>query len=362
MKQEQNIAQFNKIIRDKEEDDIAAWLIQGLIKDGDFEGLLLTDERSYLAQLQELFDENKELNESLRKKFKNSLILAVSEWSPTAHGAKIIRGLAILGAYIRASRIIDHLSRYILDEWLSLSSSKEEDKNAVRKIFAVLAGFAPNERVRILFKNLFFKSSLPPQFAAQIFLGLCKCDPFRWVEYVPTFIEFFKRYSEYYEEGFIIYKFEQIVSLSLIAEQFKNLHKNYIKDFLKLLCSHPKSPLLLHQLFLELYKCAPRIWAEYMHTFIDIEPSCFPLIEQQIEDLDKDSQKDFLKLVCSDHESISMVQIKGKFYLQNNNNNKILIIPYENNEAYYQLRQTYIEIEKYKISKKGLYKYVEEGF
>lgn len=216
--------------------EIAASLLKGFA-DAGFEPLLqLADDPSATLQLQNLFECLDDPGDQV--KFKEAIVKALAGWQPRTHNAeKVIQRLTRLVAYVRAEQAINYLcALFRLGRLIP-----EEDERIIETVIAVLYGFAPLPEVQTLFEALFYREDFAP-FAAQLFLGLCVCQPERYPKYISRFLYLNKKYPDYYVMPFVMWEFERIVSLPVIVRNLGALDKEKSEAFLNMLCSSSDDP------------------------------------------------------------------------------------------------------------------------
>lgn len=230
---------FNEFVKKEDVESLKRWLLIGF-EDSNFDPFYLGyGTRSAAAQLQSSFAELE--SSKLKERFKAATIRATSEWySRGNYKAETLKQLLFLAAHIQASGIVDILREHLESEKLDWLTSGEYE-NTVQYVIGELQGFAPRADIEALFKRLFVRDDFK-RFAAQLFLGLCKCTRERYTNYVPRFLRLQQSHPEHYSMFVVMHRFVQIVPLETIVQNFCNLRRNYQIPFLKFLCAEPWSP------------------------------------------------------------------------------------------------------------------------
>jgi GAF domain-containing protein len=224
-----NTKELENFIKGNNVNEISDWLRKGY-KTLIFSPLCLANEPSVSVQIKGLF---LDFDPDVQSKFKLAINQAISEWTIDNDGACVIDGLAILAAYVRSTSTID-LLRSILESEHLKAASKDEYENTTETILSVLSGFAPSEKIINIFRSLLF-SEFDHQFAAQLFIGLCKCEPDRYTDFLPRFLNLTDKNPEFYDINSIILDFKEIVSEYRISKFFKDLDSKSQEKLQKLL-------------------------------------------------------------------------------------------------------------------------------
>jgi hypothetical protein len=190
---------------------VGDWLIDGLIH-SNFQQLHIYDEPDIAVQLKDFYNY---LSVDLQRKFKRSLTEAIAQWTPVTHGPLVFRELMYLSAYIRATEVIEYLRLFIKDDWLKQLKDKDEYKECLGTALGVLAGFAPFDGIELLLEDFLedCDNKIPPEYAAQIFVGLCRCQPKDYPRYAKKFLSLYQKYPDIYQMKFVIPEFARLVTL-----------------------------------------------------------------------------------------------------------------------------------------------------
>jgi len=234
---------FTKLVSERAENELSDWLLAGF-STGSFEPLWLHDEPSHNNQLKHLFDD---ISPNLKAKFKRAVICASIEWHITGYSHKVLRDIAILSAYVKASGIVKVLQTKLeSDELDRLKGDRGQTPDSyydlVQILIAVLRGFLPKKDVGVLFKRLFFSETFDPRFAGQLLLGLCECDPENYTLYLPRFMQLEAKYHGQFLLHYIAAEMERIITLRTAAAKINKLDSKYQEEFLKTFCSYQWSP------------------------------------------------------------------------------------------------------------------------
>jgi hypothetical protein len=222
-----NQDEIEKIIDSQSRENLSEWMMRSfdniVLDKSDLDGksclakLCFDDERTVSVQLKYLFES---LDINRQQKFNDAITLATYKWTP-AYGASIIQDLAFLSAYTRATGAIGHLIKFIQEGWLIKLGEEYQETFSI--ILAVLTGFAPSNDIKFLLENLWEDQVLHPTYTAQIFMGLCKCEPSKYYKYLPRFLDIHKKYPGLFKMNFLIPRFAQIVPLSSRNDTFRLL-------------------------------------------------------------------------------------------------------------------------------------------
>jgi hypothetical protein len=176
----------------------------------------------------------------LKSKFKRAVVHAVKEWQLEAYGPLVLRRLATLAAYVKASAIVGYLRGHIFDQLSRLPVSEFRDNAEL--LIAIVVGFAPDPDVAELLRQLYDTLTFMPDFAAQLYLGLCSCDPRRYPEYTHQFLCYLSTFPQIYRMDIVFSEFVRIVTLRRIADGFNSLESQDQYRLLKYLCDEEWSP------------------------------------------------------------------------------------------------------------------------
>lgn len=243
-----NSITFNDFVEEQSLAYLKSWLLDGF-EESNFRPFYLSFEPSAAVQLKYAFAE---LTDQSQRDFKEAIIKATSEWRlATNHKPETLDQLVCLAAYIRADEIIDVLRVLIKSD--RLTGLKTETmynppinayEEVVECIVAVLQGFAaPPSAAKTVLEELFYDDSFDSRFAAQLFLGLCKCTREKYTDYVPRFLNFQKSHPDYYSMPHIMHGLVAIVSLETIGKNISNLHPQWVRErFLDFLVGESWSP------------------------------------------------------------------------------------------------------------------------
>lgn len=169
-----------------------------------------------------------------KRKLKYAIYHLVLEWRLLDHrSTNYLCNLAILSANIGLSTIAPRLYIVIADELL-LSLPEEEYIDSVSTLIATLDVFLPDSIN--YFKALFYSDTLEPNFIAQLFLGLCKCDPTIYYRYIPRFLHIYNSHSQLFHSYAIFREFLSYVPLENLVESLEKIEFELAHSFLKTLC------------------------------------------------------------------------------------------------------------------------------
>lgn len=231
---------FRDHVRAGTRHDLTRWLLRGC-ENGDFAPLYLAPDPSPSIQLENL---SRRVGEEERDKLVQALIYALVEWRPEIYRSRCLEELACLAAYLQSGSAVG-IIRSILEGGILAGLDEEGRQEATETIIGVLHGFAALEEVRELFERLFFSDDFDPQFAAQLFLGLCSSAPGRFWRYVPRFMSLSTRYPDYYDIPYVITEVVSVVTLTTIADGLGRIMAPDRERFLHLLACSPWSPAFL---------------------------------------------------------------------------------------------------------------------
>ncbi|ELS03851.1 hypothetical protein Xen7305DRAFT_00035750 [Xenococcus sp. PCC 7305] len=217
-----NEQKLNEFFKKSDAREIATWIRRGL-KDKNFYPLILSNQTTTTRQLKYIF---KYLEANQQEKFKNAFALLASELNlKEFDDINILKDVAITIAYLGADQAIESLISIIDDKRLGY----ELDKNNIdydditQTIFAVLSGFMPSEKIKILFENLLFEK-FDSQFAAQLLIGLCKNQPNNYAHYLNRFFQIEKEDPKLFKLKFILPIMEDTVTESIVGKNFYKLN------------------------------------------------------------------------------------------------------------------------------------------
>lgn len=201
-------------------------LLKGL-STGSFDHLRsLSPWRSHLAQLEEIFAE---IETEHREKMKSAVELAVSEWHPTHYEAQVLKLLMFLGGYLRASQVVPAFRSHLA---LGLSERLYAQPYAevVATGLAVVSGFPFHPEAGPIFRQYFAEATYNPQwakFAAQLFVGSCKCDASVFAKHLPVFLNLVRRYPEFYTRLDLVFlELVRTIGLAALLKTLLNLDLN----------------------------------------------------------------------------------------------------------------------------------------
>jgi hypothetical protein len=228
---------LKELIDTRKTDALGKWFLDGLTK-GDLSPLKFSDYPSIEVQLKDAYGK---LEQSDQGKLSNAVVNAISRWNPDIDSINSLLTLATLSSYIREVEVIDYLRIIIEDRWLR-EKFKDKYHEILSILIAILSGFAPSEKVKRIFENLFFKDEANDDFMAHLFLGLCKCRPENFTQYVPRFLQVYRRSQrqnkQLFEMNFVVREFVRIVSKSTIFNSFCSLHESDQSNLSELLAEY----------------------------------------------------------------------------------------------------------------------------
>jgi GAF domain-containing protein len=204
---------------------------------------LFYDDPSPAVQLTYIFNK---LNIIEQDKFRNAIIQAIEKWdlAATAYDLLVLEDLVILASYTSAYSAIEILAS-ILSQWSKDFENNVQEKyqKTVGKIIAVLSGFAKSKaeitgqkRIVRLFKKLLIED-FDPRYAAQLFLGLCICDPKGYPEFLSQFLKSYKENPDLYNLEAVIKTFVDIVPSDILEEKLSGLGLIYQDELRKFSCT-----------------------------------------------------------------------------------------------------------------------------
>lgn len=232
------------------ESDLKVWILRAL-QSNDFSPQQTSYDLSAGVQLQRIFDSG---SLEFQEKFKSSLVRAIVEWRPRAHGHSLLRNLAVLAAYVRASSALRFLGQAMFSDRIK-SRRSDEEFCVAETVIAVLAGFAASEESRTILETLFFSKKVDYRFAGQMLNGLCACSPEHYPRYLTRFFSLYDRNPGYFREDLLFAQFFRIISPATLARHFASLEMGVKNRLLKLiqaskeadfaLLSHPENGFIL---------------------------------------------------------------------------------------------------------------------
>lgn len=217
--------------------ELVSWLRRGLDGAG-FAPLVLGSDPTRSYQVQNLFSD---LQPDQQERLKSASVQALGEWVYGIHSTDLLKELAIVTAYIGAGSAVDQI-RVQLEYLRPEALDAVEYRDVVGTLIAVAQGFAPLIQVRHLFRSLFAKNEYD-QFAAQLFLGLCQCDPTEYPEYLPTFLSIYNRLDGMFSPAIVWAEFVRIVSVPGIVDGSNRLDREHWGQLYNLLTDYEWSPL-----------------------------------------------------------------------------------------------------------------------
>jgi|SRR5688572_25057968 len=230
-----NVTELSRLLT-KSEYQVADWLLGFcLYKAGD--PLLLSDEPSYLIQLKDLFF-SIPFDEQI--KFKSAVVYALEEWHPDSHGLRVFTDLALLASYTRTIESLDTLR--LVMEYLIDSFTSEQHQDTLRILFGIIAGFSPDKAVSAFLERFYYSASINYSYVAQIFLGLCLCNPRNFPSYIPRLLNVLSKHSAFFRADYIFAEFVRVVGLATVASNYYAIRREYKNFFLDFLCYKEWSP------------------------------------------------------------------------------------------------------------------------
>lgn len=230
------VSEFSAWVESRTQDELAAWLRRGLAL-GDFHPVIFYKEPMEEAQLQDFFEM---LSRDLREKFKAATLLALSAWNPAGDGPVLLRRLVVVAAFIRETRVVDFIRVVIADNRLRFVS--EADRMALlQTLIAVAGGFAPDERVLVLFERLFTSPAFA-RFGAQLFVGLCACNPESYPGYVAHMLHLLGAHPQFFREDYLIAETVHVLGLATIARRYQAIEPRHRSEFIERVAAREWSP------------------------------------------------------------------------------------------------------------------------
>jgi hypothetical protein len=223
---------------------LTSWLLASFGSDS-FEPVQLDDRPGPAIQIQYAFEASEP---AVQERLKEAVAAALLEWSPRAHGVRVLKPLAAVAAYIRASRAAPAL-RMILEDILLERARQHQDDVAWHQttgfVVATLHGFAPMAEVAQAFERWLYERT-DPRYYGQFFIGLCACRPHEFVQHVPRIMTLADQHPASVAVPTLISALVQTVGLRGIATALPALPREVQGRFLDWVSTGDDSPAELH--------------------------------------------------------------------------------------------------------------------
>jgi hypothetical protein len=220
-------------LRSSDTINLSTWLSSGL-ETKSFNPLMLVEDPVF--HLRRIFHL---VEHGMQNKLRNVISRSISEWfpNPSRTNLAIIKDLSILAAFTRCIDATEHLCSILQNKWID--TKRVDDEEVAEDLIASLSGLSPNINIQYLFSDLFFSREPNSIFAAQLFVGLCKCDPNNFAKYFSRFHALYKGFpgsKTVFELDEIILQILEIVPISRISQDVFHMdieQKIWLVDILR---------------------------------------------------------------------------------------------------------------------------------
>jgi len=219
-----------------------------------FGPLKFWDDPSIPVQLVEAY---RKLEPIHRDKFIASLTSSFARWAPNISSELTIHqdALALIELLFLAE--MTQAASFVLPLQAIYYSGKldhlsDDDFEAVMfEILGVLISLAffDVDRVSTFFEQLFFSTGdkyngrFDDRYAGQLLLGLCKCNPRQYPQYLPRFLDIVERNSSStFDLDYTFAKFAELVTLKTFVDYLNQVSDNDVARIMKRLCDDTNSP------------------------------------------------------------------------------------------------------------------------
>jgi hypothetical protein len=218
--------------------ELTNWLLKGFCTNNFFP-IEVHEEPSAEIQLDRIF---RILSIESKEKFKSSVSRALTEWRsksyPSAALCALSQAISIIGSKIESGEL----------DYLKDSKNKSDEDSyldTLEILIAAIRGYSPHQEVFVFFKRLFYREDIDHRLAAQLFLGLCECDPEQYFMHVSRFFHLYSLNPEYFQMQYIFFELERIVTLKTLMEGLAKVSFHVQEKFIEFLCGRDESPVEL---------------------------------------------------------------------------------------------------------------------
>ncbi|MFP5247946.1 MAG: hypothetical protein ACLGH0_14730 [Thermoanaerobaculia bacterium] len=204
-------------------DDWVRWLFQVLYdRPRRFAPLLLAPDSDLPTELANL---HRRAPAAIGETLKAGVVLAIHE-CPLTKDPNGLRILALIAARLRASRAVPKLVDTVLQNRAHLQNSGKARFAVMEDCLKVLAGFAPDDRVRVLFEGLMASNDVAPELSGVLLPPLVACNrdnPQNVRQYLDRFAARRKQIEGPYSDRFVILELFRAVMPETLRQRFKEL-------------------------------------------------------------------------------------------------------------------------------------------
>jgi len=154
---------------------------------------------------------------------KRAVALAIREY-PMSKGPKGLAVLARVAGRIRASSrcvppLVDLVTRYRT----ALHKPGTSLFSTIQECVSVLAGFAPDDHIGLLFEGLAFDDDVAPQLSAVLMVGLTICDPESFAKYLDRYVKRRKCVEGFFNDAVVLQELFRAVPPAVVRARFEKL-------------------------------------------------------------------------------------------------------------------------------------------
>ncbi|HEY7170408.1 MAG TPA: hypothetical protein VH417_06140 [Vicinamibacterales bacterium] len=201
-----------------------------------------------------------------QERIKNALVQAIAQWQWHHHGIDGLTDLVYLVSELRATSAVPVLRRHLLDgiaaddainrlglhvegdpgdEEENQARLRDAVENAGRALVGVLAGFPPLPEVEESLRLLFLSPQVAPRFRASLFIGIVRCKPAGFGEYLKPLMDALDKYPHVFSPPAIARQIVRELPPSTIFEELVSCSDSVRRRFLTMLTSGSRPALIL---------------------------------------------------------------------------------------------------------------------
>ncbi len=197
--------------------DVRGWLLS-TFKSGRSIDVPLFRDLDLSVQIQRIFDDSPA---PAQETLKAGTVLALREWRASAHGPRVLEDLCNLVALLKitaAIAVLDRIARGVLQH-----RPDSVTVSILSTVCGTVGGLAPGNDVELALRAIAEDQRCPAPLAGQLFIGLCRCRPDGYWEFVPRFRELRNRSREMLVNVTLAAGFADAVPARAILEGLKHL-------------------------------------------------------------------------------------------------------------------------------------------
>lgn len=174
------------------------------------------------SQFRRLFNT---FSEAGQEKFREAVVMVVSDWSFDKHGPEFLGNLVYVAADTRALDAMPHFVGFVESDLVPNRDEREIEgtHRPLDRVIAVLAAFAPKaDQVKQKFEEWLYNPAYDRD-SALLLIGLCACSPDDYPKYFSRFLEVAKKHPQYFVRDGVIQEMIRVVTPAIVTQHLDEL-------------------------------------------------------------------------------------------------------------------------------------------